>query len=106
MFNRIRTGLVNESSEKMLRLRFYLKYGLHVFAENASVPSQNVELLNKLSNNEIEIQSIDNILTNSAIPQCQISPAQNQNQSKTGDLHLKLKIGAKVISTVNVDTKD
>ena len=80
---------MDESSENMLRLRFYLKYGFHVFAENASVPSQNVELLTELSNNEIEIQSIDNILTNSAISPCQISPAQNQSQSKTGDLDLR-----------------
>ena len=56
--NKIRKRLVDESSEKMLRSRFvdrsnsnFPKYGLHVFAENASVSSRNVGLLNELSNN-------------------------------------------------------
>ena len=60
--------------KKMLRSRFadrsnssYLKYGLHVFAENAPVSSHNVELLNELSDNEIEIHSIDTIPTNGKI---------------------------------------
>ena len=82
MLNKIRKGLVDESSEKMLRSRFvdrsnsnYPKYGLHVFAENAPVSSHNVELLNELSNNEIEIHSIDTIPTNCKIPQCQITAA-------------------------------
>ena len=82
MLNKIWKGLVDESSEKMLRSRFvdrsnlnYPKYGLHVFAENAPVSSHNVELLNELSNNEIEIHSIDTIPTNCKIPQCQITAA-------------------------------
>ena len=75
----------------MLRSKFvdrsnsnYLKYGLHVFAENAPVSSHNVELLNELSNNEIEIHSTDTIPTNCKIPQCQITAAHNQSQSKKG----------------------
>ena len=48
----------------------YAKYGLHVFAENAPISSHNVELLNELSNNKIEIHSIDAIPTNCKIPQC------------------------------------
>ena len=111
MLNKIRKGLVDESSEKMLRSRFvdrsnsnYPKYGLNVFAENAPVSSHNVGLLNELSNNEIEIHSIDTIPTNCKILQCQITAAQNQSQSKTGGL--KLKISAKVMLTVHVDIKD
>ena len=101
MLNKIRKGLVDESSEKMLRSRFvdrsnsnYLKYGLHVFAENAPVSSHNVELLNELSDNEIEIHSIDTIPTNGKMPHCQITATQNQSLSKTGGLAkiLKLKI--------------
>ena len=48
----------------------YAKYGLHVFAENAPISPHNVELLNELSNNKIEIHSIDAIPTNCKIPQC------------------------------------
>ena len=82
MLNKIQKGLVDESSEKMLRSRLvdrsnsnYPEYGLHVFVENAPVSSHNVELLNELSNNEIEIHSIDTIPTNCKIPQCQITAA-------------------------------
>ena len=89
MLNKIRKGLVDESSEKMLRSRFvdrsnsnYPKYGLHVFAENAPVSSHNVELLNELSNNEIETHSIHKIPTNCKIPQCQVTTAENQSHSK------------------------
>ena len=102
MLNKIPKGMVDESSDKLLRSKFvdrsnsnYPKYGLHVFAEKAPVSSNNMELLNELSNNEIEIHSIDTI----KIPQCQIAAPQNQSQSKTGGLAqiLKLKIGAKVM---------
>ena len=99
MLNKIRKGLVDESSEKMLRSRFvdrsnsnYLKYGLHVFTENAPVSSHNVELLNELSDNETEIHSIDTIPTNSKIPHCQITAIQNQSLSKTGGLAKILKL--------------
>ena len=102
MLNKIPKGMVDESSDKLLRSKFvdrsnsnYPKYGLHVFAEKAPVSSNNMELLNELSNNEIEIHSIDTI----KIPQWQIVAPQNQSQSKTGGLAqiLKLKIGAKVM---------
>lgn len=86
----------------------YPKYGFCVLAENAPVSSHNMELLNKHSNNEIEILSIDTIPTNCKIPQCQVTVAWNQSQSKTGGLAkvLKLKIWCKSNVTVNADIKD
>ena len=93
--NKVRKGLVDKSSEKLLRTRFvdksnsnYTKSGLDVFAENAPLSSHNIELLNKLSNNEIEIFSINTISTNCKIPRCQTTAAQNQSQSKTDGLGL------------------
>ena len=79
------------------------------YPENAPVSSQNVELLNKLSNNEIEIHPVDTIPRNCKIPQCQITAiAQSQSQSKTSGLAkiIELKISVKKMLTVNGDIKD
>ena len=67
-----------------------------------------MELLNKLSNNEIETHSIDIISTNCKIPQCKITAAQSQHKSKAGGVTkiLKLKISAKVMLTLSGDIKD
>ena len=99
ILNKIRKGFVDESSEKWLRSRFadrsnsnYLKHGLYVFAESVPVSSHNMELLNELSNNKIEICFIDAIPTKCKIPQCQITAAQNENQSRTGGLAKILKL--------------
>lgn len=99
ILNKIRKGFVDESSEKWLRSRFadrsnsnYLKHGLHVFAESVPVSSHNMELLNELSNNKIEICFIDAIPTKCKIPQCQITAAQNESQSRTGGLTKILKL--------------
>ena len=108
MLNKIRKGLVDESSEKMLRSRFvdksnsnYPKYGLHVFAEKEPVSSHIVELLNEIPNNEIGIHSIDTLTTNFKIPQCQITATQNQSLSKKGGLAKILKIKNWCKSNVN-----
>ena len=99
ILNKIWKGFVDESSEKWLRSRFadrsnskYLKHGLHVFAERVPVSSHNMELLNELSNNKIEICFIDTITTKCKIPQCQITAAQNESQSRTGGLAKILKL--------------
>ena len=79
------------------------------YPENAPVSSSNVELQNELSNNEIEIHSIDTIPRNCKIPPCQITAVvQSQSQSKTSGLAkiIKLKISVKNMLTVNGDIKD
>ena len=51
-----------------------------------------MELLNELSNNKIEVCFIGAIPTKCKIPQCQITAAQNENQSRTGGLAKILKL--------------
>ena len=54
------------------------------------------------------IEANDKIPGNCKYPLALIQAAQNQKQTNTGGLAklLKLKIGAKVIITVNIDTQD
>lgn len=51
-----------------------------------------MERLNELSSNKIEICFIDAIPTKCKIPQCQITVAQNESQSRTGGLAKILKL--------------
>ena len=114
MLSKILKVLVDESSAVMLRSRLvdksnsnYPKYGLQVFVKKMHRSSHKVELLSKLSNNEIKIHLIDTIPTNCKITM-PITAAQNQRKSKT-DGHakiLKLRASGKVMLTVNIDKND
>ena len=102
--------------EQLLKARFvcdsdenyYPKNALNMYAENEPAIGRNEAVLNSVPS-EVYIIEADNKIPNICkYPIAMILAAQNQNQINTGGLAklLKLKIGAKVMLTVNVDIQD
>ena len=80
---------------------------LHFFAENRPVFEHNQAMLDKLEGSSFLIQAIDEIPKN--VAHRAVQEAQNHKQSETGDLsslNVTLKLGAKVMLTVNIDISD
>ena len=111
----VRIGNVDDDVEQLLKARFvcdsdenyYPKNALNMYAENEPAIGRNEAVLNSVPS-EVYIIEADNKIPNICkYPIAMILAAQNQNQINTGGLAklLKLKIGAKVMLTVNVDIK-
>ena len=81
---------------------------LHMYAENESAMKRNEDVLNNLPGDLYTIETDDKILDNCKYPLALIETARNQKPTNTGGLAklLKLKIGAKVMLTVNMDMQD
>ena len=79
-----------------------------MFAENYPTVKHNRKMLDKLPGKMYIINAIDQIPADCKQPETLISLAQNKKQSEIGDLAkcLELKVGAKVMVTVNVDIQD
>ena len=79
-----------------------------MYAENEPAISRNEAVLNNLPGEIYTIEADDKIPDNCKYQLAMIPPAQNQKQTNTGGLTklLKLKIGPKVVLTVNVDIQD
>ena len=79
-----------------------------MYAENEPALKRNEAVLNELPGELYTIEANDKIPDNCKYPLALIVAAQNQNQANTGGLPklLKLKIGAKVMLTVNIDMQD
>ena len=79
-----------------------------MYAENEPAISRNEAVLNNLPSEIYTIEADDKIPGNCKYQLAMILPAQNQKQTNTGGLArlLKLKIGPKVMLTVNVDIQD
>ena len=79
-----------------------------MFVENYPTVKHNRKILDKLPGKTYIINAIDQIPADCKYPETLISLAQNKKQSETGGLAkcLELKVGAKVMVTVNVDIQD
>ena len=106
--NKICLGNVEEDVESKFKSRFIEKTNkeslhdkLQIFADNEFVNRHNKQLLECLSGDTFQI---DAIYFNESL----IHAAQNQKLANTGCLAktLELKIGSKVILTVNIDIED
>ena len=77
-------------------------------AENYPTVKDNRKILDKLPGKTYTIYAIDQIPADCKYPATLISLAQNKKQPETGGLanRLELKVGAKVMVTVNVDIQD
>ena len=113
MLNKVRVGNVDDDAEQLLKARFvcdsdenyYPKDALHMYEENKPAIGRNEAVLNNLPGENYTVEADDKILDNCKYPLPMILAAQNQKPTNTGGL-AKLKIGAKVMLTVNVDIQD
>ena len=113
LLNGVRVSELNAEDEHLLRSRFISKNSpdypieaLHLLAENRPVLQHSQAMLDKLEGMSFLIPAIDEIPKN--VTQRLVEDAQNRKQSETGGfaLNLALKIGAKVMLTVNIDISD
>ena len=79
-----------------------------MYAENEPSMERNEAVLNDLPGELYTVETDDKVPDNCKYPLAIIEAAQNQTQTNTGSSAklLKLKIGAKVMLTVNVDIQD
>ena len=115
LLNKVRVGNIDDEVEKLLKARFihesdenYPVDALHIYAENEAAVKRNEVVLNNLPGELYTIEVDDKIPDNCKYPLALIEAAQNQKPTNTVGLAkvLKLKIGAKVMLTVNIDIQD
>ena len=112
MLYKVRVANIDNNVEYLLKARFiresevnYPKDALHMYAENESAMKRNEAVLNELPREHYTIEVNDKIPDNCKCLLELIQAAHIQKQTNTGDLakSLKLRIGAKVMLTVNID---
>ena len=116
MLNKVRVGNADDNVEHLLKARFvcdsdenyYPKNDWHMYAEHEPAIGRNEAVLNNLPGELYTIEAGDKIPDNCKHPLAMILAAQNQKQTNTGGLAKlrKLKIGAKVMLTVNADMQN
>ena len=113
ILNKIREGQIDEDVELTLKSRFFNKLSypenaVHIFAENKPVEQHNEIQLYKIANELVRIQSIDETPRHITLAESQIEAIKQRKISETGNLaySLKLKIGAQVMLTANVNIED
>ena len=115
LLNNVRVGKIEEQDENLLKSRFicesdknYPDNALHMYAENEPTILRNIAVLNNLPGEVYSIEAYDKVPNDCSYPLHLIQAAQNQKQSNTGGLAkiLQVKIGAKVMLTVNIDIQD
>ena len=113
--NKVRVGNIDDDVENLIQARFvresdenYPKNALQIHAENEPAMKKNETVLNELPGERYTTEANDKLPDNYKYPLALIQAAQNQKQKNTGGLAkmLKLKIGAKVMVTVNIDIQD
>ena len=79
-----------------------------MYVENEPAMKRNEAVLNELPGEPYTTETNDKIPDNSKYPLALRQAAQNQKQTNTGSLEklLKLRIGAKVMLTINIDIQD
>ena len=111
--NHVRVAELSVQDEELLKSRFISKDSpdypvdaLHLFAENKPVLKHNEAMLEKVPGTPYLINAIDELPKN--VSTSLIELAQNRKQTETGGLATKLiiKLGAKVMLTVNIDIAD
>ena len=113
LLNKIREGEIHDHVENTLRSRFLKKkyfpqHVLHMFAGNKPAKEYNETQVNTLDTQLILIDAINEIPKDIVVSQSQIDAIKQRKMSETGNLEsqLKLKIGAQVMLTSNLDIDD
>ena len=113
LLNKIKEGEIDNHVESTLKSQFLKKksfpqHVVHMFAENKPAKEHNETQLNNLNSQLIFIDAIDEIPKDIVLPQSQIDANKQRKMSETGNLEsqLKLKIGAQVMLTSNLDIHD
>ena len=98
---KLKAGFVNETADN------YPRNAVHMFAENYANVVHNKKILDTLPGELSRINAVDNIPADCKYPHQSIVSVQNRKQTDTEGLEkcLKLKVGAKVMVTVNIDIK-
>ena len=113
--NKIREGQVDEHVELTLKSQFFSKDEplypesvVHFFAENKPVEHHNEVQLDKIDSDLVSIQAIYEIPRHIKLTESQVEAIRQIKLSETGNLAylLKLKIGAQIMLTANVNTED
>lgn len=110
LLNNVRTGQLTSADVNLLRSRIInidpSADTLHIFAENAPAKLYNDSKLELLEGRCHFIPAMDEIPEN--VPKSVIDRTLKQNQSRTGGLAqiLKIKVGARVMLTTNIDIED
>ena len=84
----------------------YPRHALHIFAENEPARCHNQNMLNSIDSPSIKLVAIDQVPNR--VPNHVYNTVLDFSQSKTGGLAhtLIIKLGAKIMLTSNIDTKD
>ena len=115
LLNNVRIGEIDEQNENLLKSKFILESdknypnnALHMYAENEPTIFRNQMILDVLPGQLYTIKAIDKIPDDCSYSRNVIQDAQNQKQTNTGGLakSLQLKIGVRVMLTVNIDIQD
>ena len=114
LLNKVWVGNIDDDVESLLKARFicesdenYPNDALHMYVENEPAMKRNEAVLNELHGELYTIEVNDKIQNNCKYPLALIQAAQNQKQTNTRVFAklLKLRIGAKVMLTVNIDIR-
>ena len=113
LLNKIREGEIDDHVENLLKSRFFKQnlvpqHLVHMFAENKPAKQHNETQLNTLDSQLILIDAIDEIPKDIVLSQSQIDAIKQRKISETGNLEsqLKVKVGALVMLTSNLDIDD
>ena len=115
LLNKIRVGAVDDAVEKLLKSRFvakndlfYPKHDVRMFAENCPVIDYNELMLNEIDGQTISLSAIDDIPHEVQLSDKQLETIRTRTTGDTGNLAsvLKLKIGAKVMLTCNINIEN
>ena len=115
LLNRVQVGNIDDNVQKFLKARFihesdknYPKDLFYMYAENKSAMKMNEAVLSDLPGEIYRRKANDKIPHNCKYPLATIPALQNQKQTNARGLAklLKIKIGAKVMLTVNLDIHD
>ena len=110
LLDKIREGEIDDHVENTLKSRFLKEISspqniVQMFAENKPAKEHNETQLNTLDTQLILIDAIDEIPKDIVLLQSQIDAIKQRKMSEAGNLEsqLKLKIGAQVMFTSNLD---
>ena len=115
LLNKIRIGDIDADVQQKLKARFvnetahnYPQNAVHMFAESYATVVHNKKVLDTMPGELHRVNAIDNIPVDCKYPLQYIVSAKNKKQTDTGSLEkcLELKLGAKVMVTVNIVIKD